>query len=114
MKIKMDAIETPSLQYLHSLAKGNGQFENKIIKVLIKELPYEYEVYQKAIKSKNYFFASESVHKIKHKIAFFQMKNAYSLAEAHELSLREGQLIYQGEFLEIITKIINFLSDCMD
>lgn len=105
-------MENPSLNYLQNLAKGNDQFKSKIIQLLINELPEEYQLYSHALDSKNYFWASEIVHKIKHKIAFFQMEESYSLTEKHEQALREGKLNYQVEFIEIITKILNFLPNC--
>ena len=105
-------MENPSLNYLQNLANGNDQFKSKIIQLLIDELPEEFERYNQAMDSKNYFWASEIVHKIKHKIAFFQMEKSYRITEDHENSLREGKLKYQVEFIEIITKILNFLPNC--
>ena len=105
-------MENPSLNYLHNLANGNDQFKSKIIQLLIDELPEEFEIYKQALNSKNYYWASEIVHKIKHKIAFFQMEEAYGITEEHEQALREGKLKYQGEFLDIISKILNFLPKC--
>ncbi|MBN7816327.1 hypothetical protein [Algoriphagus pacificus] len=105
-------MENPSLNYLQNLANGNDQFKSKIIQLLIDELPQEFERYNQAMDSKNYFWASEIVHKIKHKIAFFQMEKSYRITEDHENSLREGKLKYQVEFIEIITKILNFLPNC--
>lgn len=78
------------------------------------ELPEEYKTYENALNSKNFFWASEIVHKIKHKIAFLQMDQSYEISEKHELALREGKLKYQTEFIEIISKILKFLTDCKD
>lgn len=107
-------MENPSLEYLQKLSKGNEQFKIKIIQLLIDELPEEFEKYKQALNSKNYYWASEIVHKIKHKIAFFQMENSYQITLNHENSLKEGKLKYQVEFIEIITKILNFLPKCKD
>ncbi len=107
-------MENPSLKYLQILSKGNKQFKSKIINLILEELPEEFDLYKTALESKNYFWASEIVHKIKHKIAFLQMEESYDISEKHELALREGKLKYQGEFLEIITKILKFLPKCKD
>ena len=107
-------MEDPSLNYLHSLSNGNELFKNRIIQLFIDELPEEYKTYENALNSKNFFWASEIVHKIKHKIAFLQMDQSYEISEKHELALREGKLKYQTEFIEIISKILKFLTDCKD
>jgi hypothetical protein len=105
-------MENPSLSYLHVLSIGNEQFKSKIIKLLKVELPLEYQVYELAFKANNYFLAAEIVHKIKHKIAFFQMEQSYSIAELHELALKDGKLKYKEEFIDIVTKIFKFIADC--
>lgn len=105
-------VEDPSLNYFHYLSNGNEQFKSKIIQLLIDELPEEVKQYTKALESKNFYWASEIVHKIKHKIAFFNMEESYRITEDHELALREGKLKNQVEFLEIITIILNFLPNC--
>ena len=51
---------------------------------------------------------------MKHKIAFFQMDLAFSVAEEHELSLLKESLNYDKDFQEIITKILNFLPECSE
>lgn len=104
-------IETPSLKYLKELSNGNRNFELRIFKLLLEELPVEYTVYQTAISKKNYYWASESVHKIKHKIAFFQMRESLRLAEKHEVALMSGNLKYQSEFQEIISNILKFIPE---
>lgn len=104
-------METPSLHYLKELSCGNKLFEKKILKLLIEELPMEYNTYQQAIDSNNYFWASETVHRIKHKIAFFQMQNALNVTEKHEFALRSGKLNFQEEFQDIVTKILKFLPE---
>ncbi|MBN3582452.1 Hpt domain-containing protein [Algoriphagus aestuarii] len=107
-------MDNPSLVYLHSLSNGNESFKNRIIQLFIEELPEELSLYEKALSSKNLFWASEIVHKIKHKIAFLQMEESLEVSEKHELALREGKLKYQREFLDIISKILKFLTDCKD
>ena len=104
-------MERPSLKYLKTLSNGNEKFEVKILRILITELPEELDNYKKALKAENYFWAAEIVHKINHKIAFFQMEQGFVLANQHELDLRDGKLNNQEEFLEIVTKILKFLPE---
>ena len=112
--LQVSRMESPSLTYLKELSKGNVVFERKIIKIMIDELGEENAFYEKAIQLKNYYWASEIVHKMKHKIAFFQMDLAFSVAEEHELSLLKESLNYDKDFQEIITKILNFLPECSE
>ncbi|MDX5338275.1 MAG: hypothetical protein LPK25_04555 [Cyclobacteriaceae bacterium] len=100
----------PSFGYLDKLSGGNEKFKERIISILLKELPTEYKSYQNALESKNYYWASEIVHRIKQKITFLEMKESFKIADQHENYLREGKLIYLQEFDEIIHKILNFLS----
>ncbi|SMP36148.1 hypothetical protein SAMN06265367_11238 [Algoriphagus winogradskyi] len=104
-------METPSLTYLKDLSKGNKNFEMKIFKILLDELPAEYETYQHAIKTQNYYWAADIVHKIKHKVAFFQMKEALSITEKHETALIAGNTNYQLEFQEVLSNILTFLPE---
>ncbi|WP_051315832.1 hypothetical protein [Algoriphagus vanfongensis] len=99
-------METPSLRYLKELSSGNKNFELKIFKLLLDELQKEYTEYQTAISDKKYYLASEIVHKMMHKIAFFQMRKSLLLAEKHELALMSGTLKYQSEFQETICNIL--------
>ena len=107
-------METPSLWYLKELSNGNEKFESKIFKLLLDELPNEYSSYQNAIKTQNYYWASEIVHKIKHKVAFFQMPEALMLTEKHEAALLEGSLNYQLDFQEIINNILKFIPEQLE
>tara|TARA_R110002020_G_scaffold170310_6_gene359875 strand:- start:248 stop:571 length:324 start_codon:yes stop_codon:yes gene_type:complete len=104
-------MEAPSFRYLKELSNGNRKFELKIIKILIEELPSEYSSYQNALGARNFYLASEIVHKIKHKVAFFQMDKAFSLTEKHENALLAGNLNYQLDFQDIIGNILKFLPE---
>lgn len=107
-------LELPSLSYLKFLSNGNKNFAIKLLQILKDELPEELDSYNKALKSKNHFRAAEIVHKINHKIAFFQMEQSSLLATEHELALREGKLNYQEYFLGIVTKILKFIPEFIE
>lgn len=104
-------METPSLRYLKELSNGNKDFEMKIFNLLLEEFPTEFSIYQNAIRVENYYWASEIVHKIKNKIALFEMREALALAEKHEVALLSGNLKYELDFQEIITEILKFIPE---
>ncbi len=99
----------PSMTYLDELSGGNEEFKKKIVKIILAELPEEYTLYKHAIAGGNYFWASEIVHRIIQKIAFFQLEESYKKVEKHEKYLREGNLKYHPYFNEVVAKILNFL-----
>tara|TARA_R110002020_G_scaffold437949_1_gene648302 strand:+ start:600 stop:914 length:315 start_codon:yes stop_codon:yes gene_type:complete len=104
-------VETPSSRYLKEFSNGNRNFEMKILNILLEELPKEYFTYEKAVMSKNFFWASEIVCRIKHKIVFFEMWKALSLIEKHEEALIIGDLKHHNEFQKIISSLLNFLPE---
>lgn len=100
----------PSFGYLDKLSGGNEEFKKRIINIILSELPIEYSTYQNALESKNYYWASEIVHRIKQKVTFLEMNESAKIVDQYENDLRDGKLIYLQEFDEIIHKILNFLS----
>ena len=100
----------PSFGYLDKLSGGNEKFKERIINIILSELPDEFEAYKNALNSKNYYWAAEIVHRIKQKITFLEMKESFKIVDQHENKLREGELIFLQEFEEIIHKILTFLS----
>ena len=107
-------METPSLKYLRELSNGNVIFEKKIFKILIEELPEEYLAYQKAIGEGNLYNAAEIVHKMSHKIAFFQMTASVHVVEKHESDLLNNELNNESEFRDIITNLIKFIPEYLE
>lgn len=104
-------MEKPNLLYIENMSGGDKTFERKLINIIKQEFPLEIEVYFKNIKSKNNKLTAEIVHKIKHKIIIFGMKNNFKIAEAFENSLKEGSIEFQKEF-EVTLKIItNYLKN---
>ncbi|WP_051287390.1 hypothetical protein [Algoriphagus mannitolivorans] len=101
---------TPSFGYLDSLSGGNDKFKEKIIKILISELPKEHDLLKLAIQSDNFFWAAEIVHRIKQKVSFLAMEDAYKVVDQFENEIREGELKNLQKFEEIIHKILNFLA----
>lgn len=104
-------MENPSLRYLKELSKGNRNLESKIFNLMLEELFQECSTYQKAVVTKNFYWASEIVRNIKHKIVFFEMWEALSLAEKHEEALLSAKLKHHKEFLEFINSLLKLLPE---
>lgn len=83
----------------------------RIIKIILNELPKDFDLYHYALSLNNYFWAAEIVHRIKQKISFLQMNESLKLADKHEIELREGNTTYVEEFNEIVNKILKFLEN---
>ncbi|MFV8226495.1 Hpt domain-containing protein [Christiangramia aquimixticola] len=101
--------ESPNLNYIQELSEGNKQFENKIIAIIQRELPEEIKLYKEKLKENNFDAASQSVHKIKHKISILGLQKGYSIAESFEAQLKEKSLKLQGEFNSILEVMLAFI-----
>ncbi len=104
----------PTFSYLDQLSGGNPEFKKRIIKIILNELPKDFDLYHYATELKNYHWAAEIVHRINQKIAFLQMAESLKLADKHESLLREGKTTYLNEFNEIVNKILNFLENSQE
>lgn len=102
-------MEQPNLSYINSLADGDKEFEEKLIGIIKEEFPEEIKVYFDYINEKKFLEASESVHKIKHKITILGLQNSYALANDYENNLKEGKTDLKDDFEKIIEGITDFL-----
>lgn len=89
-------MEQPNLHYINELSGDNQEFKAKLISILKEELPKEIQGYSKEIKNLSYYDASQSVHKLKHKISILGLEKSYYLAEEYE-----GNLINENAFLRL-------------
>ncbi len=96
-------MEKPNSDYIDQLSGDNEEFKNKLIGILKKELPEETVIYQDLIQTKNYKLASESVHKLKHKVSILGLEKSYYIAEEFENNLKQNLTDLQTDF-EIILK----------
>ncbi len=101
--------EQPNLNYIKELSGGDIEFEEKMISILRKELPEEILVYKKAIKNEDFKESAEIVHKIKHKISILGLEKSYEFAVSHEKELLEEQKEGNDKFIELLTRMSNFL-----
>ena len=102
--------EEPNIEYINQLANGDESIKNRLIKVLKEELPVEIENYNANIEKLNWIEAAENVHKLRHKIGFLGLENAYQLSYEYEQNLRDQSILLKKEFEVILKKIINFIS----
>ena len=101
--------EQPNLSYVHQLSGGDKDFENKLMAVVIRELPEEMAIYMSSVQTKNYKEAASNVHKLKHKISILGLEKSYHFAEVYEDELREGINNRQAEFIEILEGMLTFI-----
>ena len=95
-------MEKPNSNYINQLSGDNEEFKAKITGILKRELPEEIIQYQNQIQSKNFKLASESVHKLKHKISILGLEKSYYIAEEFEDNLKENSTNLQIEFENIL------------
>lgn len=101
-------MEQPNLNYILKLSAKSETFKKKIIDIIKNELPVEADAYYMCLRFNKIKEASECVHKIKHKISIYGMENSFYIAQEYENNLREGNLVLQKEFEEILFIIRNF------
>lgn len=95
-------METPNLNYINELSGDNEQFKEKIIKIIKKELFTEVELYDAHIKKLDFFNASQSVHKLKHKISILGLEKSYYIASDYENNLNNDSLALKDDFETIL------------
>lgn len=97
--------EQPNFVFLNQLSAGEQAVKDRLLGVLKEEFATECLDYYTNISNSNLLFASEIVHKIRHKIGFLGMEKAYDLTSDYEKNLKNNSLVLKEEF-EIILDII--------
>lgn len=103
-------MEQANLNYINELSGDNQEFKNKIITILKKELPDEIEIYQEEFIKANYLLASQSVHKLKHKISILGLEKSYYIAEEYENNLKDNSTDLNADFENILKIMQEFVS----
>lgn len=101
--------EVPNLIYLNQLSDGDEAIKTRLMLVLKEEFFKEVEEYKLNMMNDNFSLASEIVHKIRHKIGFLGMLNAYDLANQYQLNLEDNSLNLKDDFEIILNKINEFI-----
>ena len=103
-------MEQPNLNYIEELSEGDKAFEAKLILVLKKELPLEFEEYQRNFEEKNCIKTAENVHKLKHKISILGLTKGYEEAAKFENDLKDHEDFSRHEsFVQVIKSMMDFL-----
>jgi len=98
------------MSYIREISGGDEEFENQLIKIVKIELPKEIKSYNSYLEEKNYKFAADLVHKVKHKISTLGLVESYKLAIKHEIDLRQENLKYKEDFDKVLKSMINFIN----
>ena len=104
-------METPTLDYLNSMANGDDVFIQEILGVIQEELPVEHDEYCNHIDGENWEGAADLVHKIKHKFTIFGLESSVALANRHEKDLRDKSPVFHNQFNDLIDLIRKFVKD---
>lgn len=102
-------MEQPNLNYINELSGDNLDFKDKIIGILKKELPAEISVYAEEFKNANFLLASQSVHKLKHKISILGLEKSYYIAEEYEYNLKNDSTNLDADFDTILKRMQEFV-----
>ena len=102
-------METPNLNYIHELARGDQELINQLIEVVKTEFPEEKKDYYDSLETKDYKLIAENVHRIKHKISILGLETAYKLANDYENELRASNSEKKDAFENILVSISNYL-----
>jgi hypothetical protein len=101
--------EEPNLINLIQLSDGNETIKSSLWLVLKEEFSKEVEEYNLKIIENNFSLASGIVHKIRHKIGFLGMQNAYDLSYQYQQNLEISSTDLKEEFELILNTIKEFI-----
>lgn len=100
-----------NLSYINKLAGTDENFRNKLIEVLKTELPLEVEVFSRQFREGNLILASQSVHKLKHKIHILGLEKSYYIAHSFEENLMKNSTELFSEFEAIVKTMSEFVEN---
>lgn len=109
MNKKGKEMETPNLTVIQAIAEDDKEFQDEILSILKKEFAIETENFKKHFEAKRYSEASDSVHKLKHKISLVGLEKGLILAATYEKALKKGDIKLHEKFIDILHKIDVYL-----
>ena len=104
-------MEHPNINYINDLAGDDTDFKDKLILIIKTELPEEIKSYNTLMEAKNYKLTAALVHKIKHKVSILGLVEGYRVSEQFEMSLKNGVPVLQKDFEEILSVMINYVTN---
>ena len=106
-------MEKPNLSYIEQLSGGDNAFTSKLIQVIQTEFPEERLRYEQKMEQQDWQGAAIEVHKVKHKISIFGLKEGYETAQDFETALREGRIDGRREFDAILNSLANYIDQLL-
>jgi HPt (histidine-containing phosphotransfer) domain-containing protein len=97
--------EIPNLIYLNQLSDNDKSVSHQLMLILKEEFQDEFESYNLKMIQNDFVSAAEIVHKLRHKIGFLGMEQAYTMSSQFEQNLRLNSLNLKDEF-ELVLKVI--------
>lgn len=101
--------EEPNLINLIQLSDGDDAIKSNLWLVLKEEFTKEVEDYNLKITENNFLLASGIVHKIRHKIGFLGMQDAYDLSYQYQQNLELNSTDLKADFELILNTINEFI-----
>ncbi|AZJ31492.1 MULTISPECIES: Hpt domain-containing protein [Tenacibaculum] len=102
-------METPNLNYVNELARGDESIKNTLIDIIKTEFPEEKNDYYESLEERDCKKLEDNVHRIKHKISILGLEKSYELANEFEHNLRDNKIDKVDEFEKILVIITNYL-----
>ena len=99
----------PDLSKFDEICDNDADFKNQMVNILKKEFPTEQKLFYESFEAKKYKEAAEIVHKLKHKVNLLNLEDGYLLASEFEKKLLNGSTELSDDFIDILTKIEQFL-----
>ncbi|TXD51356.1 MULTISPECIES: Hpt domain-containing protein [unclassified Polaribacter] len=94
--------EKPYSSFIKEISGDDLEFENNILTIIREEFLGEAERYNKSFKEQSYTEASNSVHKIKHKISLLSLHKGLEIDSVYEIALKLGNTDLHNNFIEIL------------
>ena len=101
----------PNLSYIDEISDNDLDFKKKIIFIIKHEFPKEKEEFLLNYNSKNFFLASQNVHKLKHKINMFGLKKGCEIAVEFENELKKENISSYQDFIKVLEIINNYITN---
>ncbi|CAM1368180.1 Hpt domain-containing protein [Tenacibaculum xiamenense] len=99
----------PDLSKFDEICDNDADFKNQMVNILKKEFPTEQKLFYESFEAEKYKETAEIVHKLKHKVNLLNLEDGYLLASEFEKQLLNGSTELSGDFIDILTKIEQFL-----
>lgn len=101
--------ETPNLNYINELSKGDRLFAKNLIAIIERELSPEIDTYRLHLSKGDFNTSAKDVHKLNHKIRILGLEKGGEIAEEYSMNLLENNLRLKLDFENILTAMLLFI-----